>query len=496
MQNDRLSEATLPEDFAFEMVEERLLSLDEIEPLEYQPSSIQRELDSTLYESIKHVGLQNPLVVAKAPNEKVFVPIAGGNSRLHALSCLYNETGDDSFAKVHCVVSEWPGTTKARLAHVITNQIRMRYSFASRAIAIVHIVDAERNSNPSMSMTQRDACQLLISNGYPISQSTFSYMEFLVNRLYPILSPELLEGIEIRDVRAIREIENRVSGQVGEQTDPSEDFNKLFNLALGEAASASVNSDELIRELKLRLGHGSSSSESSENLLPSSNDSFEELSEDPPQVADVQLDAADSNLVEPDCPAVADPEVKPDAECESDPIFIESKDSPPTEGEQKVVSEPTIRQLRQIAGNLAEEICNQYDMNKCFKKESVPCGFRVVAKPDGDESTIQYRLWCYLEAFAGDDQKGVSSPKVEDETGQKKKANESTQTRSLETGERFLDANVWFELDDRSWRNFVDLWDAVRTLKMNGRSGEADRIEEPNSLQLGSEEVADVSIAY
>ncbi len=493
MPTTRLDVGALPEELTFQVIEERTLSLDEIEPLQYEPKSVEHELNDSLYESITQIGLQSPLVVAQAPNEKCFVPIAGGNSRLQVLSRLYDETGEESFANVQCVVSEWPGLARAQLAHVITNQIRIRYSFASKAMAVVHIVDCERNSKP---LNQRDAVQFLTSNGYPISQSTFSYMEYLVSRLCPIVSPELLEAMEIRDIRTLREIENRAAALVGEYSGTNEDFNKLFNRALGEAALASANSDELIEELKFRLGPRTSTSESSEDLLPNSNDSHEELCEGLPPVSDVQLGVAESGLVKSDRHSVVVPEVNPNIGSESGLILDESTGTQQPEDKQKVISEPAIRQLRQTAGHLAEEICRRFDMNECILRESEHYGFRVVAQPNGEESTIQYRLWCYLQAFAGDDQQGACSVKVEDELGQKNTPVEATHSRSLKTSKRFLDANVWFELDDRSWRNFVDLWDTVRTLKKNGHSYERGRVERRQLQQVRGEEVADVNINY
>lgn len=436
MPTTKLSEATLPEDFTFETAEERLLSLDEIEPLQYQPNSVHHVLDSSLYESIKHVGLQNPLVVAEVPNEKVFVPIAGGNSRLQVLSRLYDETGEESFANVLCVVSEWPGLARAQLAHVVTNQVHTRYSFASRAIAIVHIVDSERNSKPSKTMPQRDAVLFLVSNGYPISQSTLSYMEYLVHRLQPRVSIEVLNELSMIDVRELREIETKANEQWQDQIDLSGDFKELYASLLKEAASQCTEVEDLIERVRYKVSYlaEGSSLEPYYGLdeLVSHDDGDPDASPDPlnrsprpvlvEQVTEsineeISKTSSNDRVNQPDCNTT-----------------LSSSDA--VSKEREVIAQRTIGELRESAWTAASHLCSSYNLNKCIINVSKQFGYQMVTKPDCDSSTIQYQIWNYLDVFAG-------------------------------SHDRPLDVTVWTELNDEDWRALIELWDAVRLIRNN-----------------------------
>ncbi len=439
MPTTKLSEATLPEDFTFETAKERLLSLDEIEPLQYQPNSVHHVLDSSLYESIKHVGLQNPLVVAEVPNEKVFVPIAGGNSRLQVLSRLYDETGEESFATVQCVVSEWPGLARAQLAHVITNHVHKRYSFASRAIAIVHIVDSERNSKPSKTMPQRDAVLFLVSNGYPISQSAFSYMEYLVHRLQPRVSTEVLNKLSMIDVRELREIETKANEHWQDQIELSANFKELYARLLKEAASQSTEVEDLIERVRYKANYLGEISglEPYYGLdeLVSHDDGNPVASTDPVNrsLGPVLVEkTTESNRDEITKTSSSDGVNQPDCN-----TTLSSNDT--VSKEREVIAQRTIGELRESAWTAASHLCNSYNLNKCIINVSTQFGYQIVAKPDCDSSTTQYQLWNYLDVFAG-------------------------------SHDRPLDVTVWTELNDEDWRALIDLWDAVRLIRKNRRT--------------------------
>ena len=443
MPTSRLDSGTLPQELTFHMVEERTLSLDEIDALQYQPSSVQSELNQSLYESIKQIGLQSPLVVSQVPNEKYFVPIAGGNSRLQVLSRLRDETGDISFANVQCVVSEWPGLARAQLAHVITNQVHIRYSFASRALAIVHIVDSQRAISESKPMSQRDCVQFLTSNGYPISQSTFGYMEYLVHRVHPFVSMELLDTVSMLDIRELREIEDDARENLRDQIELKTEFRDFFAHALEEAAAKSTEIGELIEKLRFKV----SFLEEERSLKP--------LYEPDDRASTVLIESSSlTGILNQSGESGKARELTKSPEATKS--LTDSRDDPNQSKHISAVSthaqvdtaridfaQHTINELREAAWNLASQLCNSYDMNKCIRNVSNQFGYQVVAKPDDDSSSIQYRLWNYLDVFAGSE-------------------------------DGSLDVNVWTELNDENWRALIELWDAVRMMRKNRRTNASE----------------------
>lgn len=439
MSNSKLDTGALPEQLTFHVVEERRLSIDEIDTLQYQPRSVQSEPDQSLYESIKQVGLQSPLVVAQIPNEKRYVPIAGGNSRLQVLSRLYSETRDKSFANVQCVVSEWPGLARARLAHVITNQVRIRHSFASKAIAIVHIVDSERSSKELRSMSQREAVQLLTTNGYPISQSTYCHMEYLVRRLRPSITIELLDALRIIDVRELREIEHHERELWQDQNELNADFNEVFMLVLEECAAESSDVEHLVGQFRHKLS--SLRERSSPKPLE-----FDDLvsSEESDSDASISLQNQTGRSGRVEEGASSDVATKLQSGSRDDSNLSQRNSILPsyTAGitKRKDSVQPTIGELRETAWNLASHLCNSFDMDKCIIKRSNLFGYQIASKPNCDPSAIQHRLWNYLDAFAG-------------------------------SGDRLLDVNVWSELNDDDWRAMIELWDVVRVIRKNRRTG-------------------------
>lgn len=435
MLNCRFDTDVLPEELTFRLVDEQTIGIDDIEPLQYQPSSLHGVFDESLCESIRQVGLQSPLVVAQAPMRKHFVPIAGGNSRLQALSRLYNETGDESFSKVQCVVAEWPGMIRARLAHVVTNQIHIRHSFASRAIAIVHIVESELSGKAPHPISQRDAVQLLTSNGYPISQSTFGYMEYLVSRLRPNISTELLNALSKKDVSELRESETYACGYWQDKAEPSVEFDEFFARLLEEAGSVSSDVNELIERVRYKA---SDLSEQNHSELGSEPDYTTFVENGPSSSTEIQypLDRGGSSGEQAQLIDYWESKDEPTDDsnvsdrCETPQLQTASGKR------RKVVVQLSMGELREAAWSLASQLCNRYGLNECIIKLHEKSGYQVVSKPGTEPSMIECRLWEYLDVFAGSDNRPLS-------------------------------VNLWSEIDDDDWRALTELWDVVREIRKN-----------------------------
>ena len=450
MLNSRFDTDVLPEELTFRLLDERVICADDIEPLQYQPSSLHGTLDESLYESIKQVGLQTPLVVAQAPTQKHFVPIAGGNSRLQALSRLYNETGHQSYSNIQCVVAEWPGVIRARLGHVITNQVRMHYSFASRSIAIVHIAKSEYGSRSLCANSQRDVVHVLNSNGYPISQSTISYMVYLAHRLAPCISQELLDSLSMIDTRELREIESQTHTCWQDRIDSSEDFGELFARVLVKTGSDSSDGIELIEKVRYEANYLTGWSDTKVR---------QGIDQLPTQVGDTTMSTEIRHQPDKEIQNQEHSKIVVSSKSQAVPVDDSKhreydKNIRPYSSEKarkKAIAHFSIGELRESAWNLAYQICKSYGLSEYILKSQEKSGYQVVAKPNAEPSSMEYRVWAYLDVFAGSDSRPLS-------------------------------VNLWSELTDNEWRILTELWDVVREIRKNKHAGPS--ISLPNHMEV------------
>lgn len=463
-----------PKSLTIKIVEERSIPLEKIEALHYEPRTLHREIDQALYLSIKRVGLQNPLVVARESEQMCFVPIAGGNSRLEAMRLMYEETGDKSFASVDCVVSEWPGAIQARLAHITTNEIRTNYSFASRARAIVHIIDAETRSSKSRRLSQRKAVELLTSNGYPISQATFGYMVYLVNRLLSSVRSDLIHAMKLSDVSDLREIENQANERLRGHKGTKQEFCEFFTKVLERASSVSTSVGEMIEEVRHSCMEWKQANHPTLEIQIIGANGFDSESVESSPKRDHEILETKEELLSQSAdfvPACTKPGT--DIDSQNDTGLDKSCVPATPHPNERIPTQTKISELREIAGQLAERICKSLKMVNCITRVPYMFGFQIIDRPLGDVSSLQYRVWCYLNVFAefrdpalhDCDPPALATIKTEAKaTNIKAKCDESG------TEDGCLDARVWTELNDKDWKSLIELWDVVRRMRNNGRT--------------------------
>ena len=89
--------------------------------------------------SIRAGGLDQPLVLTQEPGSTDYVLHTGGNTRLRILKELYEETADDRYYWVDCVVRAWSQESTVLLAHLRENELRGGLSFIDRAHAVFDV---------------------------------------------------------------------------------------------------------------------------------------------------------------------------------------------------------------------------------------------------------------------------------------------------------------------------------------------------------------------
>ena len=170
-----------------------------------------RRGDNPEYDRIKASicsnGMDQPLVITCRPGQTDYVIGAGGNTRLHILQTLYQETGDERFRWVDCLFKPWNQESDVLLGHLRENDLRGGLSFIDKAQAVF---EAKRLLEEEMdidSLSQRRLETILRDRGYSLSHGLISQMGYAVHALLPHIPQALNSGLGRPQVERIRVLE-------------------------------------------------------------------------------------------------------------------------------------------------------------------------------------------------------------------------------------------------------------------------------------------------
>lgn len=206
-----------------------------------------------LRESIKHIGLLEPLVINRATKPKARKLLGGGDTRLEILQSLYEETRDPKFLTVDCVTRRSPRPFRRVLGHAVQNDVRSRKSFVERASAVLNCVRSQEQENDGKKLSQLEAVNFLRENGLPISPSTYNQMVYAFEKLLPLLPKALYGGWgrpQIERVRALEKTGSKIWDEFGEY---GENFEELFAEVVQSCDSESLHFDDLRYQLEYEL---------------------------------------------------------------------------------------------------------------------------------------------------------------------------------------------------------------------------------------------------
>lgn len=186
-----------------------VLDVSRIHPYEHNPRRAPNAEYDRIKASIRADGLGQPLVVTQRPGEPDYIVHAGGNTRLRVLRELFEETGDQRFGEVPCVIRPWTREADVLLAHLKENDLRGELTFLDKALAVA---DARRflAEGTEESLTQAGLAEVLQRHGYGLSQGLISQMAYAVERLVPLLPQALKGGIGRPQVAKIRALDRAV----------------------------------------------------------------------------------------------------------------------------------------------------------------------------------------------------------------------------------------------------------------------------------------------
>ena len=200
--------------------------------------------------SIRTEGLDQPLVVTQEPNEVNYVLQAGGNTRLRILKELHQETGENRFSRVDCLIKPWVHESNLLFAHLRENELRGSLSFIDKAHAVFEakaLLEAEMSVE---ALSQRHLETLFQERGFSLSHGMISKMGYAVHTLWPVMPHALSAGLGRPQIEKIRSLE-RATLQIWQRRNLGD--KPSFELVFAELCRRHDNADWDIQPLRSAL---------------------------------------------------------------------------------------------------------------------------------------------------------------------------------------------------------------------------------------------------
>ncbi|MCY4642547.1 MAG: ParB N-terminal domain-containing protein [Gammaproteobacteria bacterium] len=158
-------------------------------------------------DSIRAHGMDQPLVITRRPGETEYMVHSGGNTRLRILRELFEETGDEQFHRVHCLIKPWTRESDVLLAHLRENDLRGSLTFIDKALAVQEAGKLLAQEMGVEAVIQAQLEAELQKAGYRIHRTLISRMEYAVETLLPLIPQALAAGLGRHQVQRIRALE-------------------------------------------------------------------------------------------------------------------------------------------------------------------------------------------------------------------------------------------------------------------------------------------------
>ncbi len=206
-----------------------VLSVDQIQPYERNPRHGSNPEYDRIKASIRNNGLDQPLIITQRLGSTDYIVHSGGNTRLLVLKELYEETGNARFFNVQCLFRPWCRESDVLLAHLRENDLRGSLSFIDKAQAVFEAKTLFAEELKLTEVSQRRLESELRHAGYSVSQGLICQMEYAVCRLLPLIPLALEQGLGRPQVARIRGLE-RAAATVWQQrcADDMGEFDGVF----------------------------------------------------------------------------------------------------------------------------------------------------------------------------------------------------------------------------------------------------------------------------
>ena len=156
----------------------RQLGLEEIQVYEHNPRTTRNTQFDDIKEALRTEGLGKVLLhVTKRPGESVYTLSFGGGTRFQAIQELWNETGDERFRAVRCLIQPFKSDVALQANHLIENNQRGEMTFWNNAKAFIKI-HRDISDSTGTELSSRDFIEQCNSLGLRVNRTTFQYFQF------------------------------------------------------------------------------------------------------------------------------------------------------------------------------------------------------------------------------------------------------------------------------------------------------------------------------
>jgi ParB family protein of integrating conjugative element (PFGI_1 class) len=206
------------------------LPVSHIHAYDRNPRSVENPEYERIKASIRGQGIDQPLSVTRRPGETGYMIYAGGNTRLRILQELYEETGEERYHEVTCIYHPWTQETDVLVAHLRENDLRGDLTFVDKASAVSELKRLLEQEPGAGGISQTRLTETLRDRGYALSQGMVSHMAYTVERLLPLLPAALRSGMGRPQVERIRQLERATRTLwLDRVVDTEDEFDQAFS---------------------------------------------------------------------------------------------------------------------------------------------------------------------------------------------------------------------------------------------------------------------------
>ena len=192
------------------------LTLDDISEFSLNPRRTDNPKYEEILESIRTIGLENPLVVTKRPGEVGYTLFNGGSTRLRALKALWAETQELKYYHQDCKFVPYSSDSELLIRHMIENEVRGEMTLLDKALAALKIKQlAEQEKGQSVS--SRALADLLAEKGWKVSYVTVTILLFAAEQLAERIPKALSAGMGRAKIEEIRKLYHAIKKYVDER---------------------------------------------------------------------------------------------------------------------------------------------------------------------------------------------------------------------------------------------------------------------------------------
>ena len=263
------------------------VTLDQLRPYDRNPRQSRNPKFDSILASIEARGLDHtPNISRRNPDDKYYLIIDGGNTRLEILNILYNKYNDlakaaktdeerlslaekaQSFFIINCVFKPWKSESSTLAGHMSENEERGDTLFIEKALAVREFrqiyeeedrVEAEKRGDKfrGKPITIRALAERISAQGWTVSHTHISRFEYAANHLLPVVPTALWAGSGQPLIINLRRLEKAYAAfwattDIGR--DNPQPLMNLFFKTLASFDDDSIDLDGFSRALNLSLG--------------------------------------------------------------------------------------------------------------------------------------------------------------------------------------------------------------------------------------------------